>query len=112
MSTIPAGRLNHMALAHLVAKELQISQEDAANMIRVTLDVITRAVAAGHDVNITNFGTWMPRVKPEHKARNPQTGGRVVVPAKQLLRFRTAPRLAQIVGDSDRTASTRKLPSR
>lgn len=111
MSTIPVA-LNHSDLANLLAARTGLTQKEAHEVIRELADIIASTVTAGQDVAITNFGTWLSRESAERKARNPHTGGQVIVPAHRKVRFRISPRLAEIVRGGDPTASTRKHPSR
>lgn len=105
------GPLTKTSLGEAVAAELGVSPKEAARILEAVCDVIARTVTAGHNVSITNFGTWVSTRTPKRKARNPQTGGTVTVPARQVVRFRTAPRLAAIVRDGKVTAATiRKRP--
>ncbi|MFE5369210.1 HU family DNA-binding protein [Streptomyces mirabilis] len=102
------GPLNQTQLIEAVAAELDWPAADADRAVRATLDVIAATLAAGHNVSITNFGTFISRRVQARKARNPQTGGRVQVREHQALRFRPAPRLRQVV--RRRGGSIRKHP--
>ncbi|MFF1958006.1 HU family DNA-binding protein [Streptomyces sp. NPDC058220] len=103
------GRLNTTLLGEAVAIELNISKEEGARAVQAVLDVITRAVVAGHPVAVTNFGTWAPVHRPARIARSPITGEPVAVPARQELTFRMSDRLRELVAAEDpATATIRK----
>lgn len=104
------GPLNGTDLAEAVALTLGATNEDGRRAVEAVLDVIARSVIAGHQVNVTNFGTWIPVAAAERKGRNPQTGEVVVIPAKQDIRFRISPRLRELVRAADPTATIRKRP--
>src|SRR5690606_4033537 len=76
------GPLNKTGLAATVAGQLGVSLDDGYRALNAVLDSITRAVTAGHDVSITNFGTFRAIEHPARTARNPQTGAPVPVPAR------------------------------
>ncbi|MHC3474645.1 HU family DNA-binding protein [Streptomyces sp. 7R007] len=102
------GRLSTTAFIDVVAADLDIPTDEAHRTVTAVFDAIARAAASGHDVAITNFGTWFAyRTKPR-KARNPQTGEPVSVPAHPAVRFRVAPALAAAVRRRDRRFSIRK----
>lgn len=105
-----AGPLTQTKLIQTVAAELDISFGQAQAAVHAVTDVITRTVADGNSVTITNFGAWIPKTIPARTARNPQTGGPVHVPEHQVVRFRIAPRLAEVVRGSKTRAGIRKLP--
>lgn len=67
-----AGNLNLTALIAAVASESGQTQATVRAVLRSTFDVIGRTVTSGHEVRVTNFGTW--RRKAVTGTRNPQTG--------------------------------------
>lgn len=110
--TIGNGPLNKTQLAAAVAGELGVSLDDGFRALNAVLDSITRTVVSGHDVTITNFGTFRAIEHSARLARNPQTGERIPVPARASVHFRVAPRLREVVRAGDPTASIRKRPSK
>lgn len=114
MATIaqPTGPLNKTSLAAAVAAELGTTTHEGHRAVDAVLNVITRALASGHGVSVTNFGSWHPVSRPARQARNPQTGEPVTVPARQEVRVRTSPRLRDLVRAGMATGSIRKNPSR
>jgi nucleoid DNA-binding protein len=94
---VPTGRLNHLALIKAVAAESDVSQEVTARVLRAFFDVVPRNVVAGYPVNVTNFGTWYPKWCPTRAARNPQTGGTVMIPGRSRAMFRWSPSVQDAV---------------
>lgn len=103
-------RLSTTKLIAVVAADLGTSPDVVRDTITATFDAIARAGASGHDVAITNFGTWRSYRTRKWIRRNPQTGQPVPVPAHQAVRFRVSPHLADAVRRRDRKASIRKAP--
>ena len=63
--------LNHTGLIDAVARESGVRRADVKAVLRAFFDVTGRALATGHKVRITNFGTLYRRVyKTTH---NPKT---------------------------------------
>lgn len=112
MTSIPNGDLNKTRLAAAVAAELGVTRDESFRVLNAVLDTITRAVTAGHDVTITNFGTFRAVEEVARTRRNPQTGERFARPAYPTVRFRVAPRLREVVRGGDPAASIRKRPSK
>lgn len=108
----PNGPLNKTQLAATVAGELGVSLDDGVRALNAVLNSITRTVTAGHDVTVTNFGTFRAVTDPARIGRNPQTGDAVAIPSRPTVRFRVAPRLLEVVRGGDPTVSIRKRPSR
>lgn len=101
----PERPLNKTALGEAVAAALGVSIEDGHQAVAAVLDTIARTVAAGHQVAVTNFGTFVPKHLPARKAWNPQTGDPVVVEAGTKLHFRVSPQLQAAVKANDPDAA-------
>ena len=110
-------RLTTTSLSDIVAADLGIQPKDAYTVVSAVFDAIARAAASGHDVAITNFGTWFSYRTPPATRRNPQTNEPVSIPERQNVRFRTAPAFttavhAQNTGFTIRkTGTSRKRPA-
>lgn len=109
--TLPTGPINKTGLAVAVANDLGITTKQAYRVLDSVFGTVSRTVTAGHDVTLTNFGTFRAVVHPARKARNPQTGERVPVPARRAVHFRVSPRLREVVQAGDPTAPIKKRPS-
>lgn len=79
--------MNKQLLIEDVATKLG-SRAVAAEAVEAVFDSIVRAVTDGKRVTVTGFGSIAPVQRPARFARNPQTGGRVRVPATRFVRFR------------------------
>jgi len=69
----------------------------AVAAVEAVYDAMTRELAAGGTVNITGFGTLKVVATKARKARNPQTGEAVLVPARTRVRFVPGQNLADLV---------------
>ncbi|WP_329214930.1 HU family DNA-binding protein [Streptomyces sp. NBC_01485] len=104
------ARVTTTRLLEIVAADVDSTPDAVRATVMATFSAIARATASGHDVAVTNFGTWMSYRAKKRTARNPQTGEAVLVPAHQAVRFRISPHLADAVRRRDRKASIRKAP--
>ncbi|MFJ9114437.1 HU family DNA-binding protein [Streptomyces sp. NPDC102394] len=106
-------RLTTTTLIDVVAADLgtkPTGQAPVHDTVMATFDAIARANASGHDVAVTNFGTWFSYRAKAVTRRNPQNDEPIPVPAHQAVRFRVSPTLAELVRRRDRNASIRKAP--
>lgn len=55
--------------------------------MNVVLDTLIRRVVSGDSISVTGFGTLQAVTTPAHRARNPQTGTKFLVPARKNVRF-------------------------
>ena len=90
--------LGRRGLAVAVAAGAGLSQQQADNAIQALIDAVARAAAAGQDVALANFGSFVTRIHgPERR--------RVVV-------FHVADRLAAAVRSGDTTVALRRCQRR
>jgi nucleoid DNA-binding protein len=103
--------LTTTTLIETVARDLDVKPSDVHDTVMATFDVIARATAGGHNVAITNFGTFRSYRVAARPVRNPQTGETQTAPAHQRVRFRVSPSLAAAVRRRlTASATIRKLP--
>ena len=82
--------MNKKELSVAVAEKAEISHKEAGCIIDAAFEAIKAAVAAGEDVRIFGFGSFVPRKRAKRKVRNPQNGKAITVAAKTVPAFRAA----------------------
>lgn len=102
--------LNTTSLIEVVAADTDIPVAQAREIVMATFDAITRASASGYKVTITNFVSFLPYRTKRRKARNPQNGEIVTVPAHQVVRVRQSDKFTEMIRRRDRKATIRKAP--
>ena len=65
-----------------------LKQIEATASLRVVLDFIQESLEDGDTVQLTGFGTFSVKEKPERKGRNPSTGEEITIPARTVVRFK------------------------
>lgn len=70
-----------------VAAATQFTKEEVEVALGAVLTTIIQAVASGHEVDLTGFGTFRALDRKKRIGKNPKTGGAVIVDAKRLPRF-------------------------
>lgn len=103
-------RVNTTDLFAIVAADTDISVAEATRIVTATFDVIARAAASGHNVAVTNLGTWFAYRAKKVNRRHPQTGELFTVDSHRAVRFRVSPQLADAVRRRDRNVTIRKAP--
>lgn len=71
-----------------VAERLGYTQNEVANVVQATLDLVTEALAKEQRIEIRNFGVFEVKKRAKRQARNPKTGDPVVVPEKYVVVFK------------------------
>ena len=73
------------------------SKAAAQRAAQTVLDIISESVAAGEDVRLHGFGSFAVKQRAARKGVNLQTGEKIEVPAKKVVRFKAASALAKDV---------------
>lgn len=79
--------------ADLQAKDIEYS-------IKVLVDTMTRSLAKGQRIEIRGFGSFDLNYRPPRIGRNPKTGEKVEVPAKQVPHFKPGKGLRERINQS------------
>lgn len=88
--------MNTTELTKAAAKEAGVTNAVAAAVIRglfgdkENAGVLATALSEGDRVQITNFGSFVPKTRPARVGRNPSTGGEVQIPEKTAIQFKPA----------------------
>ncbi len=85
--------MNKTELINEVAKKSGLSKKDATSAVNAIFSTVPREgiiateVAKGKRVQLTGFGTFERRNRKKRKARNPQTGAEIMIPATKYPAF-------------------------
>jgi DNA-binding protein HU-beta len=101
--------MNKAAFAKRVSEQLNVSEKEASVVIDAVLGTIIQAVTEGESVVVTGFGTFLPKVQGPRLAHNPQTGGKIEVPEKIVVRFRPGQSFQDLVGKNKAIPTDRSI---
>ncbi len=65
-----------------------ISKKDAEKFLGAFLDTVESSLIAGETVSFVGWGKWEVLERDAREVRNPQTGEKMNVPAKKVVKFR------------------------
>jgi len=82
--------VNKSELVEAVASAAGLERRQADAAVDAVLDTLVSEVRAGDKVSLFGFGTFQTRQRAARKARNPQTGASVNVPAAKVVKFTPA----------------------
>jgi integration host factor subunit alpha len=95
--------------SHLVESIIKLnlmSKNQAAKTVETMIEIIKRELERGEDVLITRFGKFCIKNKSPRRGRNPQTGEKLMLPSRKVVRFRCSSVLKKkLNGGRDRTLS-------
>lgn len=81
---------NMKDLSNNVASTFGFTGKQAAAVTKHVFDKIKDEILAGNQVRLHHFGTLEARRRQAGVARNPQTGERLTVPARRVLKLTVA----------------------
>ncbi len=89
--------MNKGQLVEQMATGAGISKAAAERALNAFMDAVMDAVATGDKVALIGFGTFYVTERKARTGRNPQTGKKMKIPAKKVVKFRPGSRLAAAV---------------
>ena len=82
--------LTRADLAEAINRRLGLSRAESLGMVESILDLMSDALAAGENVKISGFGTFLLRDKAQRVGRNPKTGIEVPITPRRVMTFRAS----------------------
>ncbi len=79
--------MNKGELVERIAKDAKLSKTQATSALNAALDGIQSALKKGGKVTLVGFGTFSVAKRKARTGRNPQTGGKLKIPARRVARF-------------------------
>ena len=70
-----------------LAKEVHLTKKASEEAVNGVFEEISTSLSKGDKVVITGFGTFQIRHRAARRARNPQTGAPIQIPAKKTPGF-------------------------
>ena len=90
--------VNKAELVNAVADRLNEPKTKVSETLDAIFDAITDSLKRGDEVRLPAFGVFAATMTAERKARNPQTGEEVKVPAGIRARFKPGKALKEALG--------------
>ena len=84
-------------LIERIAEEAGVSKGDAQKHFEAFEEIVTEALKAGEEVQITGFGKFSVRERKAREGRNPQTGQKMKIAAQKVPAFSAGNALKEAV---------------
>ena len=88
--------MNKKALTNKVAEAVEITKKDANLVIGHVMNGIKEGLIEDGKVTLVGFGTFKVVLRAARKARNPQTGEAIDVPAKMVPKFKASKAMREL----------------
>jgi len=83
-------KLNKFDLIEIVAEEAHLSKKDAKASIDALVDTIKDSMRGGREINISNFGSFVPLTKKSRKGTDPSSHKSITIKEKRSVSFKIA----------------------
>jgi len=89
--------MNKKELVNVVANETGLTKKDAKTAVDAVVDGIIAGLVEDSKVMLVGFGSFTVHERDARKARNPQTGEEIDVPAKNVPKFKASKTLKELL---------------
>ncbi|MCK5545688.1 MAG: HU family DNA-binding protein [Desulfobulbaceae bacterium] len=89
--------MNKAELIASVADSADITKAAAAKAVQGFVDAITDTLGDGDKITLVGFGTFSVVKRAAREGRNPQTGKKMKIKAKKVVKFKAGTKLAESV---------------
>ncbi len=80
-----------------ISEELELTQLKTKEIVQMTLDEIIKTLVGEGRIELRNFGVFEVKRRAPRRARNPRTGDKVFVPAKNVVTFKPGKEMEELV---------------
>ncbi len=84
-----------------IAEEIGLTQLKTKEIVQKTFDAIVATLVRDGRIELRNFGVFEVKRRAPRKARNPRTGDKVFVPAKNVVTFKPGKEMEERVRTMD-----------
>jgi integration host factor subunit alpha len=92
--------LTKIDLVDMIYSELDLPKKECINLVESFFDIIKDELTKGNDVLFSGFGKWSVKQKKPRLGRNPHTGEQIIIDARRVVTFKSAPPLRSAVNGS------------
>ena len=79
--------MNKQQLCNVVSKQTKMSKAKCMTFLDATFNAIEGSLKKGQSVRLVGFGSWKKLRRKARPGRNPQTGKKLTIPARNVIKF-------------------------
>ena len=84
-------------LINAIAEKTGLTKTDARKALEATMETVTETMEKGEKVTLVGWGTFSVARRSERNSTNPSTREPMVVPAKNVVKFKAGVDLSKVV---------------
>jgi len=89
--------MNKTELINQIAESADISKKEAGDALQAFMGAVTDTIKKGDKLTLIGFGTFSVTNRKARDGRNPQTGKKIKIPAKKVVKFKVGSKLSDAV---------------
>jgi len=89
--------LTRVKLAEVLVQNVGLNGREAKDMVEAFFEEISSTLERGEPVQLSGFGHFQLRNKPQRPGRNPKTGEPIPVSARRVVTFRAGKKLREMM---------------
>ncbi len=89
--------MNKTELINQIAEFAGISKKAAGDALQGFMVAVTETMKTGDKLQLIGFGTFSVTDRAARDGRNPQTGKKIKIPAKRVVKFQAGSKLVELV---------------
>ncbi len=89
--------MNKTELINQIAESADINKKEAGDALQAFMGAVTDTMKKGEKLTLIGFGTFSVTERKARDGRNPQTGKKIKIPAKKVVKFKVGSKLADAV---------------
>ncbi len=82
------SKLNKRDLIEQVSEKAHVSKKDAESAIDAAFALIEKSLLEGQEVNITNFGSFLPKTRQARDGTDPKSHKRITIKEARTVSFK------------------------
>lgn len=87
-------------LIDAVARDAELTKDKAGEVVDAVINHVQNTLKDGGEVRMPGFGSFKITHRPARKARNPQTGKEMDLPASNVPKFQASQKLKDFINES------------
>ncbi len=88
--------MNKAELIDAIAEKAGLQKVEAKKALEAYVAVTAETLKAGDKISLVGFGTFSVSKRAERKGRNPQTKEEMMIPAKNVVKFKAGSELGNL----------------
>lgn len=89
--------MNKQELCEQISKQTKMPKAKIMSFLDSTIDTIGTSLKKGQAVRLVGFGTWKKVKRKARPGRNPQTGKKLTIPARNVVKFSAGQNLFEML---------------